>query len=85
MSLPIKCLFCFRFRNDEDELTGETLKHSHSVVVADSKLQDYIRSSNIAQYDRIFLEGALNYKRVLLENGNQRICGNIIPIHIEKI
>lgn len=73
--------FC---RNDEDGFTGETMKHSHAVIVADSKLHQYVRT-HITQYDQIFLEGYLHYKSVQLENGTKRLCGNIIPNYIEKI
>lgn len=93
-SLACRCCFCCCFwnhllcsclhRNDADGFTGETTKHSHSIIVADSKLQQHVRK-HITQYDQIFLEGHLNYKSVQLENGMKRICGNIIPVHIEKI
>lgn len=72
------------FRNVDDKFTGETTMHSHSVKIIDSKLQRYVRS-HITQYDQIFLEGHLYYRPVELENGKKRICGNINPIHIEKI
>lgn len=71
-------------RNDEDGFTGETVKHSHSIIVADSKLQQYVRR-HITQYDQVFLEGRINYKAVQLENGMKRIYGTIVPIYIEKI
>lgn len=60
------------------------MKHSQSIIVVDSKLQQYVRR-HITQYDQIFVEGYLNYKSVQLENGMKRTCGNIIPVHIEKI
>lgn len=72
------------FRNQEDKFTGETLMHSHSVIILDAKLQQYVRA-HITKYDQIFLEGNLYYRSVQLENGMKRICGNINAIHIEKI
>lgn len=73
----------FHYRNEETGFTGETIEHSHSIIVSDPDLQRYIRT-HLSQYDRVFVEGYLNYQQTQTERGT-RMSGNIIAIHIEKV
>lgn len=84
-------LLCYEFisfflccRNEEQEFTGEDKQHTHSIVVNDSELRNFTRN-NLAQYDRVFIEGYLNYNKSDTEDGGTRVCGNIVAVHIEKI
>lgn len=74
----------FYYRDDEKGFTGESIEHSHSVIVNDPDMQRYIQT-NLTKYDRVFIEGNLNYRPTQAENGKQRMSGNIFAIHIEKI
>lgn len=72
--------FC---RDGETGFTGETTEHSHSIIASDSDLKRYIQT-HLNQYDKVFIEGYLNYQKTQTEK-SQRMSGNIIPVRIEKI
>lgn len=46
-------------------------------------MQNYIRN-HLARYDGVFIEGYLNYQKCETSDGNTRMSGNIVAIHIEK-
>lgn len=74
--------FLIERRNKETGFTGRNIEHSHSVIATDPDLQHYIRT-NLNQYDKVFVEGYLNYQQAQTDDGT-RMSGNIIAVNIEK-
>lgn len=57
---------------------------SHSVVVIDPQIQDYVRM-HFNKGDDIHVEGYLNYRPIEAADGRERMCGNIIAVHVERV
>lgn len=72
------------YRCEETGFTGETNEWSHSVIVQDTYLQNYI-PIHFNRGDAIFVEGYLNYTDCVTSDGKTRMCGNIMAVHVEKI
>lgn len=57
---------------------------SHSVVVIDPQIQDYVRM-HFNKGDDIHVEGYLSYRPIEAADGRERMCGNIIAVHVERV
>lgn len=57
---------------------------SHSVVVIDPHLQNYIRM-HFNKGDNIHVEGYLTYREIEAADGRFRMCGNIVAVHVERV
>ncbi|XP_055320108.1 uncharacterized protein LOC129577329 [Sitodiplosis mosellana] len=70
-------------RDADIGFTGQMVQHSHTVIVYDRNVQNYIRR-HLARYDGLFIEGYLNYQKCETDDGSTRMSGNIVAVHIEK-
>lgn len=70
-------------RNEEGEFTGKTSQYSHTVIVYDEAIRNYVRN-NLQRYDKVFIEGYLNYQKCKTDGGSNLMSGNIVALHIER-
>lgn len=59
------------------------IQHLHTVIVYDRNLQNYMRN-NLKRYEKVFIEGYLNYQKCKIDDNTNRMSGNIVALHIEK-
>lgn len=70
-------------RDKETGFTDEKREMSHTVIVDDAEQIEYVRR-NLRQYDKVFVEGYLNYQQCVTEDGEPRMSGAIFAVQIEK-
>lgn len=79
-------IFHFNYieRDEEGEFTGESIQHSHTVIAHDAQVRNYLRN-HLNRYDKVSIDGYLNYQPVETNDGTNRMAGNIMAVHIEKV